>query len=277
MKRACIISGGGSWGAFTVGKLNALNNSYDVVIGSSTGALMSPFVALGEWEKLKELYTTITYDEIFNVSPFKKNGKINYFNIIWRLVRGKLTLGENKNLFKLIKKHFTEEMYNQIISSDKDVIITVCDITNRKTKYVSIRDYSYDSFCMYMWASASFPLVCDVVNIDGIQYIDGGTLENSPLDYTLRLGVTSVDVFCHNTKYKIGENVSSIFNLIIRVIEVMRGEIVRNDLNAIELNLMGEILVNMYDLDFEPSNSYLTFDPVIMKKWFDIGFNSIKK
>src|SRR5690606_19692045 len=110
---------------------------------------------------------SITYKDIFNVNPFKKSGKMNYLKIIWRILIGKLTIGENENLYKLIKEQFTEEMYMKIISLGKEVIVTVCDISNKETKYVSINNTSYGDFCKYMWASASFPFICSVVEING--------------------------------------------------------------------------------------------------------------
>lgn len=274
MKNVCIVSGGGSWGAYTVGKLKALNNEYDLAVGSSTGALIAPFAILGEWDKLEDLYTTITYDDIFNVNPFKKNGKINFLKVIWRIIGGKLTLGENINLYNLIKKHFTIDMYEEIRVSNKDVIITVCDITNKETKYISIQNYSYEDFCKYMWASASFPFICSVVEIDGNKYIDGGTLENSPLDCVLTKDVSKIDIFSHNAKTGEGD-VKSIIDFVIRIVEMMRGEIVRNDLNGLKGEKIKSIDLKIYDLIKQPEKSYLTFDPNYMKKWFDEGFDSI--
>ena len=51
MSRALVISGGGSKGAFVVGVLKRLFAEYpaldfDIYVGTSTGSLMSPLVAL---------------------------------------------------------------------------------------------------------------------------------------------------------------------------------------------------------------------------------------
>jgi hypothetical protein len=66
------ISGGGSNGAFTSGLLNGWTDAGDrpdfaIVTGISTGALIAPFAFLGpEYDdKLKEVYTTVTDDDIF--------------------------------------------------------------------------------------------------------------------------------------------------------------------------------------------------------------------
>ncbi len=57
--RAAVISGGGSMGAYGAGTLAALNKDYDLVCGVSTGALMSPLVALKKWDILKILLKTV--------------------------------------------------------------------------------------------------------------------------------------------------------------------------------------------------------------------------
>ena len=52
-KRGLLISGCGAWDAYSAGTLARLNNDYDVIITTSTGGLLAPYVALKEWEILK--------------------------------------------------------------------------------------------------------------------------------------------------------------------------------------------------------------------------------
>ncbi len=95
---ALVISGGGSKGAFAGGVAEYLightKKEYDLFVGTSTGSLLIPFLARGEIERIKKLYTTIEQSDIFTVCPFKirkKNGKvkvgINHFGIIKQFIR----------------------------------------------------------------------------------------------------------------------------------------------------------------------------------------------
>ena len=70
IKRGLVISGGGAWGAFGAGTIAALNKKYDVIGGISTGALMSPLVALNEFDILKKAYTSVSDKDIFDLYEY---------------------------------------------------------------------------------------------------------------------------------------------------------------------------------------------------------------
>ena len=95
MKKALVISGGGSKGAFAGGVAQYLmqnkNKKYDLFIGTSTGSLMVSHLALGMLSELKELYTNVNQKTIFSNNPFKikkiageKVISINHLNTFWR-------------------------------------------------------------------------------------------------------------------------------------------------------------------------------------------------
>ena len=58
MKKALVISGGGSKGAFAGGVAEYLlkekKNTYDIFLGTSTGSLMVSHLALGKIDALKK-------------------------------------------------------------------------------------------------------------------------------------------------------------------------------------------------------------------------------
>jgi predicted acylesterase/phospholipase RssA len=71
------LSGGGEHGAYGAGLLCGWSESghrptFDIVTGVSTGALMSPFAFLGPKydERLKTLYTQMTFHSVFSGNPF---------------------------------------------------------------------------------------------------------------------------------------------------------------------------------------------------------------
>ena len=99
MKRALVISGGGSKGAFAGGVAQYLmkneGKEYDLFLGTSTGSLMVSHLALGMIDELKELYTNVNQKSIFSNNPFrikKVDGEnvvsIRHLNTLWNFING---------------------------------------------------------------------------------------------------------------------------------------------------------------------------------------------
>ena len=79
--RALVISGGGSKGAFAGGVAQFLiegaQHKYDLFVGTSTGSLLISHLALNKLDKIKEIYSSVNQESIFNNCPFiikKKHG-----------------------------------------------------------------------------------------------------------------------------------------------------------------------------------------------------------
>ena len=85
MKKALVISGGGSKGAFAGGVAQYLmkneGKEYDLFLGTSTGSLMVSHLALGMLDELKKLYTNVNQKSIFSNNPFKIK-KIDGENVV---------------------------------------------------------------------------------------------------------------------------------------------------------------------------------------------------
>jgi len=102
--KALVVSSGGSKGAYAGGIIEYLSKEkdWDLFIGSSTGSLIVPLVAVNDIESLKEYYTGIDSSKIYTRDPFiiksNNNGNfkwsINHFNIALNLIKeGKKSLG----------------------------------------------------------------------------------------------------------------------------------------------------------------------------------------
>src|SRR6266496_2847586 len=99
MKRALVISGGGSKGAFAVGVIRRLLNTFpnldfDIYVGTSTGSLIVPFAALKEFDALEALYTTQKTENIiqkFNIGDRLDEHSIFEATPLWHLIETNLT------------------------------------------------------------------------------------------------------------------------------------------------------------------------------------------
>lgn len=157
-QKVLVVSGGGARGAWGGGIAQHLTenagNDYDLIIGTSTGSLMAPLVAVNNFDLLREMYTGVTNKSIFNVNPFKlkkgRNGKVasikvKQFRGIFRILFGKKTLGETKRLRKLIYKTYGPEIYKQFIEEGDEVMITVANLSNSEVYYFSSKQDLYNN------------------------------------------------------------------------------------------------------------------------------------
>lgn len=164
--RALIISGGGSKGAFAGGVAQYLIENkkldYDLFIGMSTGSLLVSHLALKKVKEVKELYTSVTQKDIFNVCPFnikRKNGtetiSINHFNVVRNIFSGRKTFGESQNLRKLITDHVTEESFNTLKLLKADVVVRVSNLSLNQVEYKSVKDFEYEEIMDWIWISCN--------------------------------------------------------------------------------------------------------------------------
>src|SRR5215213_4103372 len=119
-KKALVISGGGSKGAFAVGVVKHLAENFpeikfDIFVGTSTGSLIVPLVAADQIPLLEQLYTTIHTDDIVLKGNIVENFQFS------------ISLFDANPVTKLIKEFYNDEVCNTILAGNKEVYInTTC-------------------------------------------------------------------------------------------------------------------------------------------------------
>jgi len=283
IKKCLSISGGGSKGSFGGGTIQALyekyNKDYDLIVGCSTGSLLMTLASIKKMNKLKEGYTNVTQKSIFKINPFDKHGNIKILNSIWRILKGKNTLGDSSNLLKTLKKFFTEEDFDLIKSSNKEIVATVTNITKECIEYKSSKNCSYDDMCEWVYASACIPLFMSIVTKENNEYVDGGLIDHIPIQYAIDQGATEVDVIVHTTKNITVQQckISSIMHLFDKTISTMHKEITRDDIEISKLKASNnnDVILNFYYTPYELTDNSLIFNKEKMLEWWDLGYNNI--
>ena len=211
MKKALVISGGGSKGAFAGGVAQYLmknkGKEYDLFLGTSTGSLMVSHLALGLLDELKELYTNVNQKSIFSNNPFKikkvdgeKVISIRHLNTLWNFLNGRKTFGESKNLRSLIKRNIKREMYDEIREKNKEVVVTVSNLTTSQVEYKSIQECSYEDFCDWIWGSCNYIPFMSLLEKNNYQYADGGFGALVPIREAILRGATEIDAIILETE-----------------------------------------------------------------------------
>ena len=289
--RALVISGGGSKGAFAGGVaqylIEDLHNNYDLFVGTSTGSLLISHLALGKVEKIKEVFTSVNQHSIFNHRPFivkktKYGGKeigINHLSVLRNFLRGNKTFGESLNLKKLILDTFTEQEFEFLKNSEKDVIVTVSNLSLNQVEYKSINDFNYEDFCDWIWISCNYTPFMSLVKKEGCEYADGGFGSMVPIEEAINRGATVVDVVILETEVTYYNKLPSrnVFSLLTNMHSFMLdrvekqniriGKFVANNSNAI---------INLYYTPTVLTTNSLIFDKKLMSDWWESGFNYAK-
>jgi len=290
MKKALVISGGGSKGAFAGGVAEYLmkqkEKDYDLFIGTSTGSLMVSHLALGMLDELKELYSSVNQKTIFSNNPFivkKVDGvkviSINHLNTLWNFINGRKTFGESKNLRKLIKRKITKEMYDAIKKTDKDVVVTVSNLTTNQIEYKSIQSFSYKDFCDWIWGSCNYIPFMSLLEKNHCQYGDGGFGNLVPIREAIQRGAKEIDVIILETEvHQLNKlPAENPFSLMMDVFDFMLEHVERHNITIGKLSAKHhDVQLNLYYTPTVLTTNSLIFDKALMRKWWKAGYKHAK-
>lgn len=193
-----VLSGGGARGAAHIGAIKALEE-YGVspthVSGTSIGAVVGAMYAKGvHWSEilnfLKE--TTIFHAKRF---AFKKPGFL-----------------DTEKFYNDLKIYFPEDDFQAL---EKNLFITATDVLSGNLKI-----FSEGELIMPIIASASFPGVFTPTEVDGAYYIDGGVLNNFPVEPLKASCDKIIGVFINELK-KIGiEELKYSYTVVDRAVKI---------------------------------------------------------
>jgi len=289
--RALVISGGGSKGAYAGGVAQYLmqeeGHDYDMFLGTSTGGLLVPHLAAGEIDKIKKVFTNVNQHNIFSVNPFviRKKGNreyvsIDFLNSLWQFIKMKRTFGESKALRRYIKKHFTIEEYNLIKTTKDDVVVTVSNLSKNRVEYKSIKDFSYDEFCDWIWISCNYIPFMSLVRKNNFEYADGGLGCVVPIREAILRGATEVDAIIlesESMEYNkvLGKNP---FSLMINLFGHLLDQVERNDITIGKLAAKNKnVKLNLYYTPSKLIENSLIFNKKLMTSWWQQGFDYAKE
>ncbi|MER3317113.1 MAG: patatin-like phospholipase family protein [Allomuricauda sp.] len=284
--RALVISGGGSKGAFAGGVAQFLiqeaKHDYDLFVGTSTGSLLISHLALNKLDKIKNIYSNVNQDSIFNNCPFiikKKHGvetiAINHWNVVRNFMKGKKTFGESENLRKLIRRSITVKEFNELKKGKMDVVVTVSNLSLNQVEYKSINDCTYDEFCDWIWISSNYTPFMSLVKKNGCEYADGGLGTLVPIEEALNRGATEVDVVVLHTEVNHLNRMSSKnpFDLITTIFGFMLDRIENQNIRIGKLVAnQKDAIINFYYTPTVLTTNSLVFNKERMTLWWKRGY-----
>ena len=288
--KALVISGGGSKGAFAGGVaqylIEVLKRDYQLYIGTSTGSLLTSHLALQKIEKIKDVYTNVTNDSVFDVCPFvvkQKHGSqniaINHISVIFNFLRGSKTFGESHNLKKLIENTLTIEEFNELKQSSKDIVVTVSNLSLNQVEYKSIKDFSYIEFVEWIWISCNYTPFMTLVKKDGCEYADGGLGNMVPIEEAIDRGATEVDAIILQTEANQLNRLPSRnpFSLLTNMFTFMLDKIESQNIRIGKFTAShNNAIINFYYAPTVLTTNSLIFNKEKMTQWWQSGYNFAK-
>ncbi|WP_024769601.1 patatin-like phospholipase family protein [Aquimarina macrocephali] len=289
--RALVISGGGSKGAFAGGVaqylIQDLGRKYDLFIGTSTGSLLVSHLALSKIEEIKAFYTSVNQSSIFKSCPFtikKKRGytsiNINHFNVLYNLIKGKKSFGDSKNLRNLIESAISESYFEELKSGEKDIIITVTNLSTNEVEYKSIKECTYQDFLDWIWISCNYPPFMSLVRKNHCDYVDGGLGSMVPIEEAIKRGATELDVIVLETEinYLNRMPTKNPFTLITSMVDFMMDRIEHQNIRIGKFKAIEhDVAMDLYYTPTVLTTNSLIFDKEKMTQWWAKGYKFAKK
>ena len=194
MKRALVLCGGGSRGAYQIGAWQALEElgiAFGGVYGTSIGALNAALVARGDVEAARKLWLNISISQIVTVEDqddFAIDRMVaNKRDVIPFLVENARRLRMDITpLEQLARAHCDEA---RIRARGMKLGVMTFKAPQMQGQPVYLRDMKPGTLPEWVIASASCFPIFPAKHIDGQRYIDGGYCDNLPLDMALNDGM----------------------------------------------------------------------------------------
>jgi len=289
--RALVISGGGSKGSFAGGVAQYLmereKRQYDMFLGTSTGSLLVPHLAVNDISKLYDIFTNVQQQDIFSVSPFVQRKKgdreyvsIDFVNSLWQFIKMKRTFGESKALKRNIKRNFTREEYQKIKETKHDVVVTVSNLSMNRVEYKSINDCTYEEFCNWIWISCNYIPFMSLAKVDGYEYADGGLGCVIPIREAIERGATEVDAIVLEAENMGKQRVlgNNPFSLMMNLFGHLLDQVERNDIVIGKLAAKNkDVKLNLYYTPISLTENSLIFSKRLMVKWWQQGYDYAEK
>ena len=184
---AVVLSGGGSAGAYQIGVWKALKKikyKYDIVCGSSVGAINACLMCEKSYRKSLKLWSNLNYDMIFSLSKEDENMNLTYLKNI--VQNGGM---DPSNLEYNLKKYINVD---KIYKSKINYRLVTFNVTKKKKMYLTKKDIPKSKFLDYVMASATCYPAFKMKNIDGEKYIDGGYVDNLPISLAIDMGANNI-------------------------------------------------------------------------------------
>lgn len=221
-----VLMGGGARGLAHIGILDILQKeglSPDVIVGTSMGAIIGGLFAFGfSPMKLKEIMKDLNLDQFIDrpnlpFLPKRPHSVIEFFLLDAYRTRLQKKIGQDKE--DKLEEHFKATV-GEVCIEDLPIRFA-CNAVD----LISGKEVVFEKGELYkaLRATMSLPVVFEPVRMGDMLLVDGGVLNNVPVETAKKLGAEkTVLVDIHRPLKEVSsQEINSTFQLIQRMVETM--------------------------------------------------------
>ena len=247
-----VLMGGGARGLAHVGVLDVLQNeglSPDMIVGTSMGAIIGGLFAAGfSPMKLKEMTEELSLDRWVDrpnlpFLPKKPHSIIEFFLLDAYRTRLQKRIKQDKE--DKIEEHF-KEIVGDVRIEDLPVQFA-CNAVD----LISGKEILFEEGELYkaLRATMSLPVVFEPVRMDDMLLVDGGVLNNVPVETAKKLEADrTVLVDIHRPLKEVAtQEIKSTFQLIQRMVETMAANTTVEKIKLADCVVRVDLDVDIFD------------------------------
>lgn len=228
-KKALVISGGGSKGAFANAVESVQKENYDLFAASSSGALAQLMIAQGKQDEAVEFHRNVVNSTIYDKDPYNKNYKLKKGKIVFDFISGKPSLATTNKLLKIIRNNYSVKAHREL-KKTKEIIVVVTNMNTREPIYISNKDCTWSQFTFWTWVSTLAYPFSNTVVVDGVEYGDGGFSVSLPVGYACKRCDNVRAIILNEEKENVPFDNENIFQGVISVIDVIMSTSLKKDI-----------------------------------------------
>jgi len=278
VKRALVLSGGGSRGAYQVGAIQALleaGRTWNTVHGISVGALNASWIAMhSPMEQphsingLLDIWNNInTSDDIYTRwNPVKP---INYLYSMWK---GSLHSGQP--LKNLVDKFLDA---GKIVSSGVKLTVGCVNLNNSEYTVIDGENPAIKEFIL---ASSHLPLVFEPIDLYGEKWVDGGIRHQIPIYEALKERPDEIDVVLTSPiairdRVLPATNLTSAPRVALRASEIMSDQVYLMDCYTVlrAAKTLENVKINVFIPSVSPNQNSMDFDKEKIQAGIKLGYD----
>lgn len=197
MKRAIVLAGGGSKGAYQIGAwkaLRELNIEYSIVTGTSIGAINGVMMVQDDFEKAYHFWEELSIEQVFQhgLPIVSDMGEHRYQKDQIIPFLKEFVMNKGADISPLIQGLYTYLDEKRFMESPIDFGLMTVRFPSMVPVEIKKEDIKPGMLQKWVLASASCFPAFPLCKVEESSYIDGGYYDNLPIDTAFRLGAEEV-------------------------------------------------------------------------------------